>query len=112
MQTKEIVSALATLAQEFRLAVFRLLVSVGPSDMAANKIAEQLGMVPSSLSFHLGELTHAGLILPHPEGRFIRYAANLDAMNGLTGFLTENCCDGNVCTPHGLQQCAPSTANA
>lgn len=108
MQTKEAITALAALAQESRLAVFRLLVVTGPAGMAANKIAEQLGVVPSSLSFHLKELTHAGLIIPRPEGRFIIYAANFDTMNTLIGFLTENCCGGNVCSPHIQPACVPS----
>lgn len=107
MQTQEVITALAALAQESRLAVFRLLVTMGPAGMAASKIAEQLGVVPSSLSFHLKELTHAGLILPSPQGRFIIYAANFDTMNALVGFLTENCCGGNVCSPHVLTDCAP-----
>ena len=107
MQTKEAISALSALAQESRLAVFRLLVTMGPAGMAASKIAEQLGVAPSSLSFHLKELTHAGLIVPRPEGRFIIYAANFDIMNCLIGFLTENCCGGNVCSPHPQQECAP-----
>lgn len=108
MQTKEIIAALAALAQESRLAVFRLLVTLGPAGMAASKIAEKLEVAPSSLSFHLKELTHAGLIVPRPEGRFIIYAANFEAMNTLIGFLTENCCGGNVCSPHPRPECAPS----
>lgn len=112
MQTNEVITALAALAQESRLAVFRLLVATGPAGMAANKIAEQLGVVPSSLSFHLKELTHAGLIVPCPEGRFIIYAANFEAMNTLIGFLTENCCGGNVCSPHTQPECAPSNVSA
>ena len=112
MQTKEVITALSALAQEYRLAVFRLLVATGPAGMVASKIAEQLGVVPSSLSFHLKELTHAGLIVPRPEGRFIIYAANFETMNTLIGFLTENCCGGNDCSPRTQQECAPSDVSA
>ncbi len=90
---------MAALAQDSRLAVFRLLVQCGPAGMAASKIAEQLGIVSSSLSFHLKELTHAGLIVPRQDGRFVIYAANFDTMNNLIGFLTESCCGGIPCTP-------------
>ena len=100
METKNVLSALAALAQESRLAVFRLLVQVGPDGMAASKIGEQLGIPPSSLSFHLKELSHAELVISRQDGRFVIYCANIDSMNGVIGFLTENCCGGNPCTPH------------
>lgn len=112
MQTKEVITALAALAQESRLAVFRLLVATGPAGMVASKIAEQLGVVPSSLSFHLKALAHAGLIVPRPAGRFIIYAANFESMNSLIGFLTENCCGGNVCSPYRQPECAPPDVRA
>ncbi|RXZ32343.1 ArsR family transcriptional regulator [Oxalobacteraceae bacterium CAVE-383] len=99
MQTKETISALAALAQEHRLAVFRMLMQVGPEGMAASKIAEQLAISPSALSFHLKELSHAQLVTSRHEGRFVIYSANFETMNGLVGFLTENCCGGNVCSP-------------
>lgn len=99
MDTKSAIAALAALAQESRLATFRLLVQAGPAGMAASKIAEALGMPASSLSFHLKELSHAGLITPRQEGRFIIYAAQFGTMNDLLAFLTENCCGGNPCTP-------------
>ncbi len=108
MDTKSVIAALAALAQESRLATFRLLVQAGPGGMAASKIAEALGIPASSLSFHLKELSHAGLIAPRQEGRFIIYAAQFDTMNGLLAFLTENCCGGNPCTP----SCAPSCGSA
>jgi ArsR family transcriptional regulator len=111
MQTKEVIEALAALAQESRLAVFRLLVTIGTAGMAATKIAEQLETVPSSLSFHLKELTHAGLIVPRHEGRFVIYAANFETMNAVVGFLTDNCCGGNVCSPLLTSECAPPTAS-
>ena len=99
METKTAVVALAALAQESRLSVFRLLVEAGSAGMAAGKIAESLGMAPSSLSFHLKELTHARLITSRSEGRFVIYSANISVMNGLIGYLTENCCGGVPCGP-------------
>ncbi|MGK5022164.1 ArsR/SmtB family transcription factor [Janthinobacterium lividum] len=89
--------ALAALAQESRLAVFRLLVQAGPEGMAAMKIAEALAIAPSSLSFHLKELAHADLLTASKAGRSIIYAANYAGMNGLLAFLTENCCAGAPC---------------
>lgn len=106
MDNKEAVTALAALAQESRLAAFRLLVQAGPEGLAASRIAEALGMPPSSLSFHLKELTHARLIVPRQEGRFVIYAARFDSMNALLGFLTENCCGGNPCSPISASACA------
>jgi len=106
METKNMISALAALAQDSRLAVFRLLVQVGPEGMAASKIAEQLSISPSSMSFHLKELSHAQLVRSRNEGRFVIYSANFETMNGLIGFLTENCCGGNVCMP--TRACSPS----
>ncbi|ASU39440.1 transcriptional regulator [Herbaspirillum sp. meg3] len=99
MDTKETIAALAALAQESRLAVFRLLVQAGPEGMAASKIAEQISVTPSALSFHMKELSHAELVTSRHEGRFVIYSANFNTMNGLIGFLTENCCGGNVCSP-------------
>jgi DNA-binding transcriptional ArsR family regulator len=98
MENGDAVQALAALAQESRLAAFRLLVQAGPDGLAASRIAEALGMPPSSLSFHLKELTHANLIVPRQEGRFVIYAAQFDTMNALLGFLSENCCGGRSCT--------------
>ena len=101
MDTVEALAALSALAQESRLAIFRFLVTVGPAGLAATKISEQLGIPASSLSFHLKELTHAGLITSRQESRFIIYAANFAQMNGLISFLNENCCGGNPCSPQG-----------
>jgi DNA-binding transcriptional ArsR family regulator len=99
METTSALSALAALAQESRLATFRLLVQAGPEGLPASRIAETLGLPPSSLSFHLKELTHANLIVPRQDGRFVIYAARFDTMNALVGFLTENCCGGAPCCP-------------
>lgn len=110
METRQAISALGALAQESRLAVYRLLVAAGPSGMAASRISEQLGVVPSSLSFHLKELSHAGLIVPRQDGRFVIYAANFATMNSLLAFLSENCCGGNPCSPLASQCCANDNA--
>lgn len=99
MQSKQFVTALAALAHESRLAVFRLLVQAGPGGVVASKIAQELEIPASSLSFHLKELTRADLIVPKQDGRFIIYAANFVAMNALLSFLTDNCCGGNPCSP-------------
>ena len=107
MENRDAVVALAALAQESRLATFRLLVQAGPQGLAASKIAEALGVPPSSLSFHLKELTHANLIVPRQEGRFVIYAAQFDTMNTLLGFLTENCCGGAPCPP-AAAACKPA----
>ena len=104
MKTSGVLVALAALAQETRLAVYRLLVGHAPEGLPAGQVAERLGVPHASLSFHLKELTHAGLIVPRPDGRFVWYTADLDAMNGVVGYLTENCCRSSaVCDP----KCAP-----
>lgn len=92
MKTQTAVRALSALAQDTRLAVYRLLVQQGPSGMAAGEIAAQLGIAPATLSFHLKELAHAQLVSARQEGRFIYYAADFAAMAALLAFLTENCC--------------------
>lgn len=112
METKQVLTALAALAQESRLAVFRLLVQVGPEGMAASKISEQVGIPPSSLSFHLKELTYADLVIPKQEGRFVIYSANIATMNNVLGFLTDNCCGGNPCTPVQILDCTPATSTS
>jgi ArsR family transcriptional regulator len=99
METKHVLAAMAALAQESRLATYRLLVQAGPHGMTPGKISEQLGVPASSLSFHLKELSHAQLIVAQQDGRYIRYAADFSTMNGLIGFLTDNCCGGKPCTP-------------
>jgi DNA-binding transcriptional ArsR family regulator len=86
METKEVLTALAAIAQESRLAIFRLLVQIRPDGMAATKIAEQLDIAPSSLSFHLKELSHARLITSRSEGRFVIYSADVLVMNSLIGY--------------------------
>ena len=94
METKEAVAALAALAQETRLSVFRLLVQAGPQGVAAGQIGDTLEVPPATLSFHLKELSHAGLVSSRQEGRFIYYAVDFERMAGLMTFLTQNCCQG------------------
>jgi ArsR family transcriptional regulator, arsenate/arsenite/antimonite-responsive transcriptional repressor len=112
METKQVIAALAALAQESRLGIFRLLVQKGPEGLAASKIAEELGIPPSSLSFHLKELSHADLIVARQDGRFIIYAANFTTMNTLMQFLTESCCGGNPCTPVAEMVCCPEKSTS
>lgn len=97
METKRAVKALGALAQASRLAIYRLLVSRGPLGLAAGSIGERLDIAPATLSFHLKELDHAGLVTQRQDGRFVIYAANFDEMETLISFLTENCCGGNPC---------------
>jgi ArsR family transcriptional regulator len=96
MKKSTAIAALAALAQETRLDIFRLLVQKGPGGMPAGDIGERLGLPSPTLSFHLNQLRHAGLIRSHRESRSIIYAANYEAMSGLLAYLTENCCAGNV----------------
>jgi DNA-binding transcriptional ArsR family regulator len=97
MKANSAVEALGALAQEHRLALFRLLVQAGDKGMPAGAIAEALGVPNSSLSFHLAQLRNAGLILQERQHRSLIYRANYPAMNALVGFLTENCCGGTDC---------------
>ena len=99
MQSTEAVGALSALAQETRLGIYRLLVEAGPNGLAAGAIAARLDIAPSSLSFHLAQLSHAGLIHPRRVSRSLIYAADFSAMNGLIAYLTENCCGGAACAP-------------
>lgn len=99
MDAAAAVSALAALAQEHRLALFRLLVQAGEEGMAAGAIAEALGLPNSSLSFHLAILSRAGLIVQERRHRSLIYRADYRAMDALLGYLMENCCGGAACAP-------------
>jgi ArsR family transcriptional regulator len=100
MDQKHAIAALSALAQETRLELFRLLVTLGPNGLPAGVIAERLGVQPSSLSFHLAQLTHAGLITQRRRSRQLIYSAEYSAMNELLAYLTENCCGrGEACVP-------------
>ena len=100
MDEKHAIAALGALAQETRLALFRLLVIAGPAGLPAGVIAERLRVLPSSLSFHLAQLVHAGLITQRRLSRRLIYSAEYGAMNALLVYLTENCCGRDaVCAP-------------
>src|SRR6516225_8424446 len=101
METSQAVAALAALAQDNRLEIFRLLVQVGPEGMAAGQVAEKLGLAPNTLTFHFDRLRFAGLVTVRRDGRSMIYAARFDTMNDLVSFLTENCCQGEP------EKCAP-----
>jgi ArsR family transcriptional regulator, arsenate/arsenite/antimonite-responsive transcriptional repressor len=106
MKSMNVVAALAALAQDSRLAIFRVLVRAGPAGLSAGKIGDSTGVAPSSVSFHMKELTHADMVTSRNEGRFVIYTANFATMNALVAFLTENCCEGNPCTPTCIPACA------
>ena len=104
MESKEIIAALEALAQESRLAVFRALVQAGPSGLTPSRLSDELELPAPTLSFHLAQLRHAGLVTVTRSGRSLTYVAAYDTMNGLIAFLTENCCAGSACAP---ASCAP-----
>jgi DNA-binding transcriptional ArsR family regulator len=104
MKTSEVITALGALAHEYRLAIYRLLVEQGPSGLAAGTIADRVGLVPSSLTFHLQALQRAGLITQVRMSRQLIYSADYTVMNGLVGYLTEKCCSA------GEQKCAAECA--
>jgi DNA-binding transcriptional ArsR family regulator len=105
MNGPQVIEALGALAHEHRLSIFRLLVERGPEGLAAGQIAARVGLVPSSLTFHLQTLQRAGLIAQQRESRQLIYTADFEAMNGLVIYLTENCCAGSsTCAPN----CKPS----
>jgi DNA-binding transcriptional ArsR family regulator len=108
MNAAKAVGAFAAIAHESRLAIFRLLVKRGPQGLPAGAIAARLGVVPSSLTFHLQALLHAGLLARRRAGRQLIYSADFAAMNALAGFLTEHCCvetgdSGQCCAPGQLE---------
>jgi ArsR family transcriptional regulator len=106
MKLETAVSRLAALAQETRLSIFRLLVRQGPEGFCVGDIQTRLKIPAATLSFHLKELSQAGLLKARQEGRFIYYAPDFKAMNALLGYLTENCCDGAPCDVSSSKQVA------
>ncbi|MDO9452122.1 MAG: metalloregulator ArsR/SmtB family transcription factor [Stagnimonas sp.] len=106
MEIKVAVQSLAALAQETRLSAYRLLVQAGPEGLAAGRIADALAVSPATLSFHLKELAHAGLIASRNDSRYVIYRADYAAMNGLMAYLTEHCCQGAPCAAEA--PCCPA----
>src|SRR5690242_21297269 len=94
MEKSDVIAALAALAQDNRLDVFRLLVEAGPEGLAAGEVAKRLELPPNTLSFHFDRLRQAGLVAVRRESRSMIYTAQFDTMNSLVHFLTENCCAG------------------
>lgn len=107
MRMENAIEALGALAQEHRLALFRLLVQAGDKGMPAGAIAEALCVPNSSLSFHLAQLRNAGLILQERQHRSLIYRANYPAMNALVAYLMENCCGGAECAPEAACETKP-----
>ena len=105
MKTPAIIEALGGLAHEHRLAIYRLLVQRGPEGMPAGVIGQRVGLLPSSLTFHLQNLQRAGLITQRRESRQLIYSADFAVMKGLVGYLTENCCGND-----GADCCAPAVS--
>jgi DNA-binding transcriptional ArsR family regulator len=105
MKSTQIIAALEALAQESRLAIFRALVQAGPDGLTPSRLSEALDLPAPTLSFHLAQLRHADLVTVTRDGRSLIYAAAYETMNGVIGFLTENCCAGSACAP---ASCAPA----
>ena len=106
MEANEAVRSLAALAHLARLQVFRCLVVAGPEGLTPGALVEAIGVPATSLSFHLKELAHAGLVSQERQGRNLIYRAAFDQMNALLGYLTENCCQGEACLPASATACA------
>ena len=108
MEKPDAIAALAALAQESRLDIFRLLIQAGPEGLPAGQIAERLGLPANTLSFHLNQLRHAGLVTFRREGRSLIYVAEYAAMNDLLAYLMENCCQGDAASC-GVGACDTTT---
>ncbi|HXN67244.1 MAG TPA: helix-turn-helix domain-containing protein [Bradyrhizobium sp.] len=109
MKKMEAVAALAALAQDNRLDVFRLLVEAGPEGMPAGAVASALDLAPNTLTFHFDRLRAAGLVTVRRDGRSMIYAARFETMNALLAYLTENCCGGAPCAP--AVECKPAVVS-
>jgi DNA-binding transcriptional ArsR family regulator len=116
MKTPVVIAALSALAHEHRLKIYRLLVEQGPDGLPAGTIGDRVGLLPSSLTFHLQNLQRSGLILQQRVSRQLIYSADFGVMNGLIGYLTKNCCSGSgescgeVCEPIRPQKSAKRPA--
>jgi DNA-binding transcriptional ArsR family regulator len=106
MKSDQVISALEALAQEHRLAIFRALVQAGPEGLNPGHLSEKLDIPAPTLSFHLAQLRHAGLVTVKRDGRSLIYAAAYDAMQKVVDFLMENCCAGSACAP---ASCSPKS---
>lgn len=106
MTEESVVRSLAALAQAMRLRVFRALVVAGQEGLTPSALVEQLGVAANTLSFHLKELVHAGLITQERQGRHLIYRASFSTMNDLLGYLTDNCCQGTACLSPDAAACA------
>jgi ArsR family transcriptional regulator, arsenate/arsenite/antimonite-responsive transcriptional repressor len=111
MKKQDALAALAALAQDNRLDVFRLLVQAGPDGMPAGAVASSLDLAPNTLTFHFDRLRLAGLVTVRREGRSMIYAARFETMNDLLGFLTENCCGGTPANCKPVPACKPATTS-
>lgn len=105
MQEIDVIRSLAALAQEVRLRVFRALVVAGAQGLTPGSLCEQLAVAPNTLSFHLKELVHSGLVSQERQGRNLIYRASFDTMDDLLGYLTENCCQGASCLAETAKSC-------
>ena len=106
METNDVVFAMAALAQAFRLEIFCVLVVAGTEGMTPSALRDAMGVAANTLSFHLKEMTNAGLVAQERAGRNLIYRAQFERMNALMGYLTENCCQGQACLPAQTTHCA------
>jgi DNA-binding transcriptional ArsR family regulator len=106
MNETDVVRSLAALAQDVRLRVFRVLVVAGPDGLTPGDLSSQLGVPPNALSFHLKELSHAGLVSQERQGRNLVYRASFERMHALLAYLTQNCCQGQTCDTNAAPSCA------
>jgi ArsR family transcriptional regulator, arsenate/arsenite/antimonite-responsive transcriptional repressor len=106
MEENDVVRSLAALAQPVRLQVFRSLVVAGPAGLTPGSLVESLNVPATSLSFHLKELVHSGLVTQERDGRHLIYRATFDRMDALIGYLTENCCQGQACAVESSAACS------
>src|SRR5450830_1319834 len=105
MNESNVIRSLAALAQDVRLRIFRSLVVAGKDGLTPGDLGEKLGVAATTLSFHLKELTHSGLVSQERQGRNLIYRASFETMNGLLSYLTENCCQGAACLPAAAHPC-------
>lgn len=112
MEAQAVVAALAALAHDTRLAIFRRLIKAGPDGVAAGRLAEEIGVPPPTLSFHLNQLASAGLVAARRVSRFVYYAADYQRMDRLLAYLTENCCGGHCDADPETARSTPNTEAA